>query len=463
MRKTGYLALLVWAVLVMGTVVGVTRFVAATGRERDAAVAKWEKSADVGRLTRVKPPAAPESVAAFEQLCGRAQRVTDPGKWQGILQKPEEATEQERAQVNAELAGMQELIGDIRRVAESGECPPIADRSKGLSADASYSLKSITLAELLSFDAWGQIRAGNQEGGVLDILAIMKIGHGLAGEPDLIAQVIRAKLNTIAYDTARTALAPKNMSAEQTQRLMECAGRGACRSAFTDGLATEGLLGRDAFNRVRQGASVGRILSGTGKGRRSESYSVMSRTVENAGILLEDGIGAIGRTVYGTVIGTPWRNADEAAYMDTLTTLIEASRLPHYLARPVVEETARKVKALPATRVVSRAGLPHLLDTLEVQATTEVMLDLMRIGLALDQYAARNGAYPPSLDAVAEGFGGRVPTDPFTGQPYCYSVVGDRYALYSVGRNLRDDGGEDDVQKRDIVWRTCRTVFASRR
>lgn len=58
----------------------------------------------------------------------------------------------------------------------------------------------------------------------------------------------------------------------------------------------------------------------------------------------------------------------------------------------------------------------------------------------------------PTLDAVAHYFGGHVPVDPFTGEPFRYVPGQDGFRLYSVGGNLKDDGGEEKAHA-DIVWR----------
>jgi hypothetical protein len=47
--------------------------------------------------------------------------------------------------------------------------------------------------------------------------------------------------------------------------------------------------------------------------------------------------------------------------------------------------------------------------------------------------------------------------DPFTGAPYHYSSSGNGFELYSVGRDLTDDGGRNDLRDGDIVWRGATT------
>lgn len=66
-------------------------------------------------------------------------------------------------------------------------------------------------------------------------------------------------------------------------------------------------------------------------------------------------------------------------------------------------------------------------------------LRLIYTALRLEHHRKTRGQYPPSLDAL-----GRDPlfTDPFSGQPFIYRRSGTDFALYSVGPNGKDDGGE---------------------
>jgi len=91
--------------------------------------------------------------------------------------------------------------------------------------------------------------------------------------------------------------------------------------------------------------------------------------------------------------------------------------------------------------------------TFLLQAEQEAAHLLTRLGWRLEQYRARTGGYPQRLDAVAEYFGGQVPADPFTGGRFVYRPEEESFLLYSVGRNLADDGGKPSIREGDLVWR----------
>jgi hypothetical protein len=63
--------------------------------------------------------------------------------------------------------------------------------------------------------------------------------------------------------------------------------------------------------------------------------------------------------------------------------------------------------------------------------------------IALARYKQDTGAYPESLDKLAEqGYIKQVPVDPFSDKPITYRKTDDSFLLYSWGSNLKDDDGQ---------------------
>ena len=110
---------------------------------------------------------------------------------------------------------------------------------------------------------------------------------------------------------------------------------------------------------------------------------------------------------------------------------------------------------MPQTLRYSRELLPALGRTCEAQARHEAFIDLIQIGILVEQYKAHNGSYPDTLNDIASGLGGSVPVDPFSGKGYRYKPLGAVFVLYSISHNRLDDGGTHDrhYMKGDIVWR----------
>jgi hypothetical protein len=88
---------------------------------------------------------------------------------------------------------------------------------------------------------------------------------------------------------------------------------------------------------------------------------------------------------------------------------------------------------------------------LEAELRTKIDHDLLEIALAIESYRLKTGGFPLSLETLTPDYLPRIPSDRFTGEPLVYRPAPASYLLYSVGKNLRDDGGEtiNDVNDAD--------------
>ena len=77
----------------------------------------------------------------------------------------------------------------------------------------------------------------------------------------------------------------------------------------------------------------------------------------------------------------------------------------------------------------------------EKKCEMDVQLRTTQTIIALRAYQLTHGKLPENLDALVPEFLDKVPVDAFDGQPLHYSP--DRKIVYSVGQNLKDDGGND--------------------
>jgi hypothetical protein len=87
---------------------------------------------------------------------------------------------------------------------------------------------------------------------------------------------------------------------------------------------------------------------------------------------------------------------------------------------------------------------------------TEATLALTRIGFALAAHQREHGRYPQTLTELAPAILSEVPGDPCSGEEFVYRPADDGFLLYSVGINLKDDGGagyDDEPPRDDLVLR----------
>jgi hypothetical protein len=137
------------------------------------------------------------------------------------------------------------------------------------------------------------------------------------------------------------------------------------------------------------------------------------------------------------------------------TAMVEASRLPPWEARPVVEARYRELWALH-TWLTSVAGLDESWKLFYVSFMRAIARrDTAVIGLSCELFRSARGRYPTALNELTPEFLKALPPDPFMGTPLTYTLREDgrAFIVYSLGANLKDDGG---VKKRpakdDVSW-----------
>jgi hypothetical protein len=86
-------------------------------------------------------------------------------------------------------------------------------------------------------------------------------------------------------------------------------------------------------------------------------------------------------------------------------------------------------------------------------ATITARLRMARVAIAVERFSLERGRLPRTL-AELDPFGMRaMPDDPFNGRPLRYKRLAKGYAVYSVGEDVRDDGGDETKDVTFIVER----------
>jgi hypothetical protein len=98
--------------------------------------------------------------------------------------------------------------------------------------------------------------------------------------------------------------------------------------------------------------------------------------------------------------------------------------------------------------LLADAWLHSVESLLTGAALAQTGKDQALLACALERHRLANGQFPESLAALSPQFIPTVPADVITGQPMKYRrIEGDRFQLYSVGWNEKDDGGKAVMNK----------------
>ncbi len=353
------------------------------------------------------------ATAAYNSFFGGHEPAWKDPSWidvdKAICRHPNTWTDAERATVAAFMGTNREVILALRRLAESGGPVYELDYSNYNAIEVPHLIYFRLSARLLAADAASHAGDADYSESASDFVAGMKLADALGKEPLLISQSFRVQMSGYLYNAVEACMQGDKMSPELYGQIVGHMSNSDSREALARAFIGEGIAGLDAFERIRNGESdiIGPLAS---------RWKIDGRLVR----------------AYESPFARPWLNADEETFAEAIVKIGDAARLPYHEAKRLAEEVNKMVQALPRTRLLSRRLLADLDLPLAQEAAHEVRMDLLRIGLAVEQYRARNGAYPPALDAIAPILSGVVPLDPFSGKPYVYEIRDTGFVLCSA-------------------------------
>lgn len=154
---------------------------------------------------------------------------------------------------------------------------------------------------------------------------------------------------------------------------------------------------------------------------------------------------------------------DRAAMLRLWEKEIALARKPY---RETVGQFDNLDRDVPRYALVTYVMSPLYGRAVAARDRAGALVGVMRAGLELEAYRGRFGRYPGSLSELAAALKSRPAEDPFSGKPLVYRRIGKGYLLYSIGPDLKDDGGKPvdygtakppaRQREGDIVWRVAR-------
>jgi len=272
----------------------------------------------------------------------------------------------------------------------------------------------------------------------------------LGSDPTLLGQLTRWSVVRLSHDSLRVLLQDSRLTPDDCRRAANDLARLDFSEAFIRALETERASDRWCMELVRTDPRAAFGSSAASAGRVAGVYAA--------------GKGALLGAVYPVM--SP---LDEAALLEYWERRITLARKPYRETAQQLNALARDVPRYALFTHDFRGPRPELPEWDSMRAAsrdgTIAHVGLMRVGLGLAAYRTQFGGYPESLDQLRQALKWEVPEDPFSGKDFVYRRDGKGYLLYSLGRDLDDDGGREanlgnpaqpGTVDRDIVWRVAR-------
>ena len=354
--------------------------------------------------------------------------------------------------------GNPELWTDVRRMlAENRGAFPLVEEAlsrpkcqfpvnweAGFDADFPHSAPLRTLTRLLAADAIVQARDGRMDRAIHSIELCLQMGATAPDEATLVGSYVQIAMIKAAAIALRDMLMHGNISEAQARRLYQAFGSIDTSPGFLRAMQGDGALGIWIFDYVRKHPGALPSLT-SGHGDSSDSF-------------------------WWGLIGYLWRPffyADELYHLDYMTAGVERSRLTFREAELRRGDAGNELP-FPRWAIISNIFAPVFHHARRTADATIAETAGTQIVLALRVYKNRHGSYPASLDDLRAKLGWEIPKDIFSGNEFVYKRQGKGFLFYSIGENLKDDGGRvppakpwetmtaEERARDDIVWQMDR-------
>jgi hypothetical protein len=341
--------------------------------------------------------------------------------------RPQQLDPEQQRVLGTEMARAAAAVAEARKVADMphGHFPTEYTHQDWIRSFhlVNYSQDARTIVLLLQYDTLLLAQEGNTDDALRSIRAIVNIGWSVGDEPP--------------WYLALNHIYCRGFAARGLQRVLSQGEPSPAALADLQRLLEE----EEAVN----------LLLCYARGKRAAMDHLMMN-VQNGSATMAQLLGSVNLSVgwrdpevteVGLIKWSPGGlKSQRAAILRCLTRLVES-------AKRAPTEQAQQIKQLEAESrnngLLIRALVPQEIKIVESNRRDLTLLRSAIVALAAERYRGSRNAWPASLDTlVADSLLKRVPADPYDGAPLRYRVCDDRVVIYSIGRDLEDNGGTFD-------------------
>ena len=319
----------------------------------------------------------------------------------------------------------------------------------------------------LEASASANLRRGDTEMAGKDIRTMLAIVHGLTHDQILISELVRIALLHIASATTWDFLQSTNTTEAQLEALQRAWQPIEIIRPFERAILVE--------------RSVGAIDL---KAMRANGLESFIAPLHELGLVdRETGLMADLKIKYKSFMWRWWWSyADELlllrgeqAALDALRQL--QSNQSYQSANLELEKQISILRIAPDSddsfwfgdpakadfHFILSSSVPIFAHALNKAAKTEAALQITICAIALKRYQLKHGSLPLDLNALVPDYLPTILPDPMNGKTIYYrrNVAGD-FALYSVGENGEDDGGNsslvEDANPKNLQWQNSKAL-----
>lgn len=352
-----------------------------------------------------------------------------------------DGSDEDAARVILEVVeGERELWDEVQAAAERPETAWPVNYEQGFAMDLPQLTALLRLGQSLGAQAQARLLLSDSEGAADDVELILNLAERSREPRILIAQLLRISMVMLAIQTVATGIEQEGWSDEELVAFQEAFG---------------------AMNLVED-------LRVSLRGERVVSLATMKSVTAKA-FTAVDGIGLSDESAGLRAVVVTWPLRPEGLFDEDRASMVDLTqRILDGVEEPETwpsEESALKTEVrerkgnfveffrTPLTNQLTESLFGVAKRTLFAQQ----LVELAGVACALERFRLREGVLPVDLAELVPDFLPEVPTDLMSGDWVRYRRgPGGDFALYALGWNCLDDGGDGKGlfgSGKDWVWR----------
>jgi hypothetical protein len=277
------------------------------------------------------------------------------------------------------------------------------------------------MATLLGYDAWLRSQQGDVDGALESCRAILNAERSIGDEPALLSMLVRVGIRGVAVQHIERAMAQGQPSERALVQLQD-----VLLELEKDRLLLIAVRGERALNdRMMHALQVGDVSANN------------LNWILGLGGARKGGLPASDELIIFLSNSLPGQRAGLLQYN---TQMVEIAKLPdHQQDAEFIKATGMLLNQPIFVRLfvsgVSRVAVSY--------RRALALLRCARLAVATERFRVRQQRWPKSLaELVQAGLLREVPDDPCDGLKLRYRRLGDGVVIYSVGADLKDNGGK---------------------
>jgi hypothetical protein len=417
----------------------------ATGRaELNKALAELRSAGIPTDMEEMIPPGVSgvDNAAVAYKSAWKQLQESPSGLWDKVRALPDvptgEWTPRVRAILGDYVEGNQAAVELTEKAARFEKCRFPLDYSLGINMELPHLPHIIALARLMYLHAVDCLTRGNFEGAVDACFTVRAIGRHCASDPTLISKAVDFACFAISSEGLELTLAYGHPSEDQLVRLLQRINDDPPDTDLTRAFGAESCLWRTTYRDLCAGRAT--IPGESGGAKKAPIWLRLGFRVA--------------------------ADRDLAVCVRVMKTYADLARQPYFEAKPLLDAKSPQLENLSSLAYpLAKVGLGHIMAPIYTEALADASNvkarhRLHKLVVALMIYEKRHARFPEGLDALSPDIIAKVPVDPFSGKPYVYRREGGGLVVYSLDRDMKDDGGasrQAGSEKGDIVFRYART------